>query len=69
MEPEDGEEGYAIKTEEEVEEEGEGVALTKIGRKKYFVGETSKLVYEAIDDETPGEEPLGRYENGKITKL
>jgi hypothetical protein len=58
----------ADETEVEVEEE-EGVELMKIGRKNYFVGENSKLVYEAIDEDTPGDTPLGRYENGKITKL
>jgi hypothetical protein len=71
------EEGEVVEeeAEEEVEEEAEeeaeeeGVTLIKIGRKKYFVGEHSKLVYAAIDDDTPGEEPLGRYDNGKITQL
>ena len=64
-----------VEEEEEVEgdadeeAEEEGVELVKIGRKKYFVGEHSKLVYEAIDDDTPGDAPLGRYENGKIIKL
>jgi hypothetical protein len=74
-EADDDEEGEVEAEEEEeeaeveAEEEEEGVELVKIGRKKYFVGEHSKLVYEAVDDDTPGDAPLGRYENGKITKL
>ncbi len=63
---EEAEEEEAV--EEEAEEE-EGVELIKIGRKQYFIGEQSKLVYEAIDEDTPGQDPIGRYENGKLTKL
>ena len=70
------EEGEVVEEVEEAEEEGEAeeeegenVELVQIGRKKVFVGATSKLVYEAIDDETPGDDPIGRLVNGKIMKL
>jgi hypothetical protein len=54
--------------EEEAEEEEEGMEVIKIGKKKYFCGETSRNVYVYINDEEAGD-CLGRYENGKIVPL
>jgi len=57
-----------VEEEEEEGEEGEeeeSMEVTKIGKKQYFVGETSKLVYVFLNEEEAGE-CLGKYENGKI---
>jgi hypothetical protein len=42
--------------------------VVKIGRKQYFVGETSRHVYIMEDEETAGD-CLGKYVNGKIVPL
>jgi len=39
--------------------------VIKIGKKNYFCGETSKLVYVYINDEEAGD-CLGKLVNGKI---
>jgi cobalamin biosynthesis protein CobT len=50
---------------EEAEEEEESMEMIKIGKKKYFVGESSKSVYVFINDEEAGD-CLGKYVDGKI---
>ncbi len=55
-----------VEEEEEAEEEDdEAMEVVKIGKKNYFVGEHSKLVYVYINDEEAGD-CLGKYVNGKI---
>ena len=70
-EAEEAEAEKEVEAEEEAEEEEEAMDVIKIKKRKYFVGERSRKVYEYIDDETAGEECLGTYDDAtnKIVPL
>ena len=62
------EEEEEVEAEEEEEEEEEAMEVVKIGKKNYFVGETSKMVYVYVNDEEAGD-CLGKYVDGKIVPV
>ena len=69
VEDEEGEAEEEVEEEEEAEAEEEaeeeGLEPIKIGKKYYFIEQSTQTVYARIDEETPGD-CLGRLVNGKI---
>ncbi len=65
VEEEAEDEDEEVEVEEEAEDDDEAMEVVKIGKKNYFVGEHSQLVYVYINEEEAGD-CLGKYVNGKI---
>ena len=57
-----------VEDEEVEEEEEESMEVIKIGKKKYYCGETSRQIFVYLNDEESGD-CLGKYVDGKIVSL
>ena len=57
-----------LEEEEVEEEEEESMEVIKIGKKKYYCGETSRQIFVYLNDEESGD-CLGKYVDGKIVSL